>query len=303
MANLLLQPLPELVKPDYNTYRFTDQIYKVIRFNSTAPRFASGESKKRKGNENKLSQSISRSKRTMLELGLCNDWTYFATFTLDGHKHDRYDLINWHKSFLQWLRDQRKKYIKAGHEFKIDFALVPELHQDGAWHCHGFFSDLSPVLVSFADERAAGMDVPDKLIKGGYLDWPDYHKKFGFCSFGKIRDKAAASFYVTKYCSKSLDENGVPVGRHSIWHSDGLNRATLHGDIYGRCAYLDQFLTNHYDFCSTGMTHVKDGLSWDFALEYMEVQPLEPLEFSTIEDDPEVDQYVEYTQLGMDYYS
>ena len=292
MSDLSLQPLPDLVKADYNIYRYTDEIYKVIRFKSTAPVFLSGEKKQRKGNEFKLDPAISRARRTVLELGLCNDWKYFATFTIAEDKHNRKDLLSFHARFLQWLRDMRKKYP----DVDIRFVLVPEQHKDGAWHMHGLFSDITPLLISFRELSDLGENVPWDLVKNGYYNWLDYQKKFGFCSFDVIRNKVAAGFYITKYIYKSISESAVNVGLHLYYASRGLARATMHGDIYGHCGYLDKFLVNHYDFCSTGMTHVKDGVSWDFAMEYMLIEPLELENPSDQTDLLEVDTYYETVQ-------
>lgn len=301
MSDLLCQPPCEYVKPDYNIYAYTEQIYKIVRFNSTAPAgFLSYDHKKPKGNDSKLEASLSRAKRTVLELALCNDWSYFCTFTITGVKYDRNDLQSWHKKFTQWLRDQRKIYLSCGYDFKIDFLLVPEQHADGSWHMHGLFSDISPVLISFADERASGLFIPDKLVNGGYFDWVDYRKKFGYCSFGLIRDKIATSFYVSKYISKQLQDSAVDVGLHLYYPSRGLNRASFHGDVYGKCGYLDKFLTHHYDFCSTGFSHVKDGCTWDFAFEYMDFDLMDSFQVSDPEDSPEVDSYFDAVQSVID---
>ena len=296
MSVQLIQPVPELVRPDYNIYYFSGGIFKIVHFKSTAPVFVSGDKKQKKGNEYKLDPAISRARRTVLELGLCNDWKYFATFTIAKEKHDRRDLQSFHKRFTQWLRDIRKKYP----DVSISFVLVPEQHKDGSWHMHGLFSDITPLLVSFRDLADCGENLPLKLVENGYFNWQDYQKKFGFCSFGVIRDKVAAGFYITKYLSKSLSDSAINVGLHLYYASRGLHRAQLHGDIYGHCGYLDKFLVNHYDFCSTGMTHVRDGLGWDFAMEYMLVEPLE-LEGSPDQADLlEVEEYYEAVQEAME---
>ena len=198
MADLLFNPPPELVRPSYNIYRYTDQIYKVVHFKSTMPGYrAFGDVQH---HDEKMDSSISRAKRVILELALCNDWQYFCTFTISSSKYDRHDLKTWNKKFKQWLRDQRKK---SGRPFC--FVLVPEQHVDGSWHMHGLFDD-SPTLVSFRELYDSGEDIPWKLVKGGYFNWPDYQKKFGFCSFGEIRDRVAVAFYITKYISKSLND-------------------------------------------------------------------------------------------------
>lgn len=300
MSDLLLQPPAEAIRPDIRIYGYTDQIYKIVRFKSTAPRGLKADRKNHATYEEKLDASISRARRVVLELALCNDWTYFCTFTIADKNFDRKDLASWHKTFSQWLRDQRKKYFKLGHDFDISFVLVPEQHKDGSWHMHGLFSDISPVLISFSDLLARGDNVPVNLAKSGYMNWPDYQSKFGYCSFGRIQNKVAAGFYITKYINKSLQDSCLDVGLHLYYPSRGLNRSHLHGEIYGYCSALDKYLTNHYDFCDTGMTSVKDGCNWSFGFEYMDYDLLEA--FST-EDPPEVlevDSYFSAVQQMID---
>lgn len=293
----LSQPPAELIRPDYKIYDYTGGIYKVVYFKSTAPSGLKTSREHHLSYDEKLDASLSRARRVVLELALCNKWKYFCTFTIAEGNYDREDLVTWHKSFSQWLRDQRKKY--PGISF--DFVLVPELHSDGkSWHMHGLFSDISPVLVSFQELLNRGENVPVKLAQGGFLNWPAYQSKFGFCSFGVIRNHVAAGFYITKYISKSLQDSALGVGLHLYYPSRGLNRALLHGDIYGRNSYLDKFLCNHYDFCSTGMTAVKDGCDWSFALEYMDVDMLDAFKCDDPELAPEVDTYFEIVQQVLD---
>lgn len=294
MADLLHNPPAELVRPSYNIYRYTDQIYKVVHFKSTMPGYrGSGDVQH---HDEKMDSSISRAKRVILELALCNDWKYFCTFTISGAKSDRQDLKAWNKKFKQWLRDQRKKF---GRPFR--FVLVPEQHADGSWHMHGLFDD-SPTLISFRELYDRGENIPWKLVKGGYLNWPDYQKKFGFCSFGEIRNRVAVAFYITKYISKSLSETCMPVGMDLYSASDGLNRATLHGDVYGECSYLNSFLENHYEFCDTGFTHVKHNLDWSFGMEYMDYEAMDVFSHDHFEDEyvKEFESYFEGVQSVLD---
>lgn len=269
MSDRPITALPELIGPSYNIYKYTDQIYKVVHFKSTAPRVGRVDKSQDVHHDNKLDASLSRSRRVVLELALCNDWEYFCTFTLSGAKYDRKDLQGWYKRFTQWIRDQRKK-----HGAELKYVLVPEQHKDGSWHMHGLFFGLGSLLVPFSDIRAQGIPIPHYLVNNGFYNWPAYQKKFGFCSFGIVRNRVAVGFYVSKYITKSLQESCVAVGFHLYYASQGLNRATLHGEVYGECGYLDKFLVNHYDFCSTGMTALKDSLDWTFGMEYMDFPAL-----------------------------
>lgn len=290
-------PPPELVRADYSIYRYTDQIYKVIRFKTTAIPLGIRDHSKFEKHDSKLPAALSRARRVVLELALCNDWEYFCTFTISKDKHDRYNLKEWYKKFTQWLRDQRKK------GYDIKYLLVPERHKDGAWHMHGFFSGISDLLVTFAEERKQGMKIPDKLVNCGFWDWPDYREKFGFCSFGFIHNRVAASFYVVKYLTKELQSDSMPVGLHLYYATHGLNKSERHGEIFGSCSYLDQFLENDYDFCKTGMTQTKHGLSWDFALEYMAFEPLYDKDYIPDDVTGYVDDFFSMEQMTFDDYS
>ena len=286
---------PALVRADYSIYRYTDQIYKVIKFKSTVIPIGLRDHTKFEKHDSKLPAALSRARKVVLELALCNTWEYFCTFTISKDKHDRYDLGNWHKKFTQWLRDLRKK------GYNIQYLLVPERHPtSGAWHMHGFLTGVSEMLVTFAEERKKGLKIPDKLVNGGFWDWPEYREKFGFCSFGFIRDRVAASFYVVKYLTKDLQSDSMDVGLHLYYASQGLNRSELHGEVFGNSSYLNEFLENDYEFCQTGMTKTKQGLDWSFALEYMTLEPL--FQENDVPDDIAgcVDDFFEMVQLNFD---
>lgn len=300
MRDLFSQPPLEVVRPDYSIWHYTDAIYKVVNFKSTLPRICPPVRTEATKYENKLVQSLSRARRTVLELALCNDWAYFCTFTLDKTKYKRDDLPKFQKDLSQFIRDYRKKAKKYGQDLDIHYLIVPEEHEKyDAWHMHGLLSDITPFTIPFYCERQQGKIVPDKLVEGGYFNWPDYQKKFGFCSLGRIRNRVATSFYITKYITKQIDDCKLPPNAHAYYSSQGLNRAVLHGDIYGHCSALDQYLQYDYEFCRTGMTHVKDGLGWDFAFEYIDHGYIEPLELCSAEVEAEVDRYVSYTQSAI----
>lgn len=256
-----------LVGPTFNVYKYNNNLYKVIHFPRPRPLVAlpEGVDRTRKGRDRKLDSAISRARKNVLELALCNPWHWFGTFTLDKEKYNRYDLEKFHKDFTQWIRDQRKKTGAA-----IRFLLVPELHQDGAWHMHGLLYGV-PDTVSFADLRSRlHTNVPDKLVSGNYHCWMGFHQKFGFCSLGAIRDPVAVSFYISKYVTKSLEDSGVEVGKHLYYCSRGLDRSVLHSQLFEPSAELAAFCTQKYEFCSTGFVHVDDPDQWLDALEFVD---------------------------------
>lgn len=161
----------------------------------------------------KMNCNISRAKTKVYELACCNDWQYFMTFTLNKEKYDRYDLDKYKKDLSIFIRNQRQKY-----KTDIKYLFVPEQHKDGAWHIHGLLNNIVPEqLESF------GEGVPDKLK--GYLNYPDYQKKFGFCSLGEIRNKDAVAGYIVKYIAKDIAKNNMELENNLYYCSQGLKRA------------------------------------------------------------------------------
>ena len=298
VQNAPIQAPPDLVGPDYNLYRYRDDFYKVVHFKSTAPRSAGFIREKDSGfrYDDKLPQALSRARRVCLELALCNEWKWFATFTIAQSNFDRKNLDGFYERFSEWLKYQKKKY-----QLKIPYLLVPEQHGDGSWHMHGFFnSDIDQFLVSFKDQYEAGADVPLKLVQNGYMNWPEYQKKFGFCSFGEIRNHDATAFYATKYISKSFMGDAQRVGLKLYYCSQGLNRAEYFDSVYGPCMPLNACLQNHYEYCSTGFVSFQRQPGDDPLLDILEQQKdsLYPMEFDPYRDEdfPEVVEYYEYMQ-------
>lgn len=264
----------------YNIYNFNDRIFKVVGFN----RMPVGSVEKKPADEfssydEKLSSSISRTKRIVLEYALCNNWSYFCTFTLDKTKYNRFDLNKFRKDFSQWIRDQRKKY--PGLDFK--YLLIPEMHDDGAWHMHGMFGDISDVLISFEELSISGVNVPYHLVNGGYFNWIDYQNKFGFCSLGVIKDPIRCAFYMSKYITKQLISGNISVNSRSVYNSYGLNKPFLHNQIFGYVPELENVCTYKGEFCSVGMTKKSDNCDWSYSFEFCDM-PLEPLFSDDIKD-------------------
>lgn len=288
----------------HSVYRYTDEIYKIVQWYYVRQHFGPGPAETQKHYDKKLDSSVSRTKRVILEKALCNPWEWFCTFTISESKYNRNDLITWRDSFTQWMRDQRKK------GFPIQYLVVPEQHKDGSWHAHGLFSGLKESdLISFKEidkqgyRTPEGRRLPRKLVNSEYRNWEPYMEKFGFCSFGKINNPVAAGFYITKYITKENDRMVQDVGLHSYYVSRGLNGATKHVDFFGRDPEIDRLLVNKYDFCSTGMTHVKDNCDWTFCQNYVDFGSLEPLEFAdygTEEKTPpemEAEDYYQFEQM------
>lgn len=240
------------VSPLYTIHHYGRDMYKVVAFKRhDSDSIYIGDPDDVKHNDKKLASNFSRARSMVLQYALCNPWEYFFTGTLDRFKFNRYNLDVYSSRLMQFIRDMRKKY-----DAKFQVLLVPELHEDGAWHMHGLIHGLPDDVVCLFKPPA-----PYRLIKGGYLNWPDYQNKFGFCSLGKIRDPVATAYYVTKYISKDLSQRASDKGKHLYFHSRPLKKAECVSEIYLPNYNLEAFCTDEYEFCKVGMV---DEAPWYF---------------------------------------
>lgn len=169
-------------------------------------------------NESKLACNVARAKSRVTELALCNDWDYFVTLTASKSLVERYNLQSVYYALQRVIHNERR----IGHDIK--YLFVPEQHKDGAWHLHGFISgaEMRPFCLD---------DKPPKYVrvrlKSGLsvFDWTAYSKAVGYTVCEPIRNKEAASRYVSKYITKVLAKAVNGSGEHLYYCSKGLKRA------------------------------------------------------------------------------
>lgn len=221
---------------DYNKgflYRYNDQVSKLTvcaRVRKPGYELTDGcrefTRKGEAGNEEKLPENVRRAKSKVFELALCNDFAYFCTLTFSQEKvKDRYDLESCMKSFAKWLNNYNYRKAAAS----VQYLLIPEPHQDGAWHLHGLVSGIPE-----ADLRQFQLDehLPDhirkELAKGHQVfQWTAYDKKFGYCTLSPIRSTDAVSKYITKYVTKELGSSVKELNAHLYYRSQGLKQKEL----------------------------------------------------------------------------
>lgn len=173
----------------------------------------------------KLKANVRRAKNRVYELAMCNEWEYFATFTINGDKWPRNKLHEFYQKFSKWLNN-----FNSRNNCSIKYVIIPELHKDEKnWHFHGLIKGIpSNELTKFV----AGVH-PIKLVNSDYLNWQSYEKKFGFCSFGKVKDAEKVAVYVTKYITKQLTDSKIEMGKHLYYASQGLQgRELVYDDVY-----------------------------------------------------------------------
>lgn len=132
--------------------------------------------------------SLSRTKRRLREICLCNNFTHFVTFTV-ASASDRFSLDN--------VQDELKKINKAiKRKYKdYSYVFVTEKHENGAFHFHGLIKGLS---------IGNGLEYNDH----NFLTIPMYSDKVGFDCIKEI-DVADFGYeklcsYIQKYISKDM---------------------------------------------------------------------------------------------------
>lgn len=186
-------------------------VYRVIGF--TEQRERTKREARKTDNEERFMNNLARAKGRIKELGLCNDWDYFATFTLAESKQDRFDLPSWVKDFGNWIQNYKRKYSCS----EFAYLIIPEQHKSGAWHAHGLLRGLSPESLCRNEH--------------GFLDLPYYRNRFGYISLDPLRDKNKAASYITKYVNKdtAATAGAMNKGAHLFYASRGLaEKRVLH---------------------------------------------------------------------------
>ena len=184
------------------SYNCDGQVY--YRFTVTPKHDYNGAGEK-KQNDFRLEESLSRTRRRLVDLALCNRWSHFCTFTFADN---RYDYVECKRRLTQFFNNYKKR---VSSDFR--YLVVPECHQDGAFHFHGFVSGIvdfeCPDFVKKKFEDGHYEDVPNTKR---YLRWKSYN--LGWFNASVIRNHYATALYCSKYVTKDLvnQHHAFPTG-------------------------------------------------------------------------------------------
>lgn len=264
LADGLVAPTPagvqSLLRHDYwNAYRYGDTV-KVVYIKSAPavkrpqrenffddlPRKQPPVQKSEKPESERFKNSISRSKARIFELAICNEFTYFCTFTQDKEKRNRFDIKEFRKDLAQLVRNINRN--RPENE-KIKYLMIPEQHKNGAWHIHGLFMGLCDKdLRAFTLSEKLPQNIRKQLKSGEKVfDWARYSKKFGYFTCTEIKDHTACSKYITKYISKDLQQTIRSAGEHLFFASQGLKgREVLVKNCIDKCPFAEWDFENEY---------------------------------------------------------
>lgn len=276
----------ERILPLYTVYYYTDFLYRVVKFKRCRDGLALHDPAEEP--QERFLQSYSRSRSKVLQYALCNDWDYFITITVNPERFDRWKLDDIYSRLYDFFRMYRARYGP------VSYLLVPERHEDGAWHFHGF---IRGILDCHLSSFIPGVH-PQKLIRAGYLNFGVLADVIGYVSLSQFRDPVAAGFYITKYITKEHAHDDFY--QHLYYHSQGLKTARPVADCYTSNLALDNCLSFESDYVCCGWARLK---SPDFTFplgldgcEPREFADLTPLDASVLGDDTKLG----FVQLSLD---
>jgi len=163
--------------------------------------------------------SLRRTKTTISDIVICNNFEIFVTFTF---KSDRQDILKCKRKMSKWLKNQKERVGS------FSYLIVPEFHKDGkSLHFHALIKGYQGKLVD-SGKRINGRRA---------FNLKSY--KLGFSSAVYIDDHAKVSSYVRKYITKDMPQFN---NKKRFWCSTGLarpqivrNPQIMHEDLRDEC--------------------------------------------------------------------
>lgn len=172
----------------------------------------------------KSSQNLSRARRAVRDIILCNHFDYFCTFTFNAEKVDRYDFKSCKKKITQLFMNYKQRYSP---DFR--YIVIPEFHKDGAVHFHGMVKGIRPEDFTIPEYILKRDHITDQVLvvpnTKAYVDWQYYSSKLGYFSCSAVKEYEACAQYVSKYITKAL--MSLPLGQRVFMASAGLERPEL----------------------------------------------------------------------------
>ena len=230
---------------NYNNSGF----YRLVELKNTTSLSKSQQKKQpNTSTDNIYYNNISRSKKSVKELALCNDFNYFVTITIKND-YNRYNIDN----AFYFLSKFCKKYKRKFSSFSYIF--IAEYHKNGAIHFHGLCS---------VPLNAIDFDLYPRTIKNQKNN-KFYHclSSFIFDEFGRnvfqpITSKQKISSYILKYITKDCIRTsthrmytcsrGLKHADKTYYNNDKLN------DIYNNKKFFENDFYKIIDFHADELT-------------------------------------------------
>lgn len=173
-----------------------------------------------------LYSSLWRTRSTISDIVLCNDFEWFITFTFDPDKVDSFSYQACLNKINRWIHNQR---INSP---DLKYLIVPEQHKSGRWHFHGVFSQFKGSMRPSGHKSSSGRPVYNVTCF-----------RSGFTTAVAIDNREAVSHYITKYITKDLIKQ---FNRRRFISSKNLTRPQK--EINSKTFYLTPPLFKHRYF-------------------------------------------------------
>lgn len=177
--------------------------------------------------------NMSHSVNEVYDIARSNVFQWFITLTFDSKKVNRYDYDDCSNAVRLFTDRLRKLGCK--------WLIVPEQHEDGAYHFHGEVAGKLPLTFSGKTcyNEAAQQELP-------IYNLANY--EFGFTTVTQIVKPDRTASYIAKYLTKHIV---VPKGKKCYWASRSLARPTVE--------YLDVTDDSRFVFgAPAGVRYIKE---------------------------------------------
>lgn len=194
---------------EHITKEYPNNMYKVTIFNNplVLPRPKLGSKPNRNSeqpSDKAIEESLRRTRTTIFDYALSNNFSYFVTFTFNPKKVDRYSIESTSNIMKYWLNRQKK------HSPNFAYVIVPEFHKDGAIHFHALIRDYNAELKS------------TNVFQNGKRVYNLTGFTAGFTNAQKLDDdQTKAAAYLTKYITKDMINR---FNKRRYWASKNLHK-------------------------------------------------------------------------------
>lgn len=162
------------------------------------------------GKAEDVERAMRRARANVRRLALANEFKYFVTLTVDPAKIDSYDVAAVQRRLSQWLSNHVRRH-------GLVYVLVPEFHESGRVHYHGFFNDAISVVDSGHRDSGGHVvyNMPDWIY--GFTTaielYGDRHAAVGYCTkyIGKGNQKIGGRWYLSGGALKKPVEKYVDI--------------------------------------------------------------------------------------------
>lgn len=172
----------------FNSVKEYPDMIKVVIYREPIVRGGNGLGKHKKhANSESAESSIVRTRTTLEDLCLCNNFDLFCTFTFDPKRFNSKSIAYCKKYMNTWCHNAKNRHSK-----NLLYLIVPERHKSGAIHFHALIKNYEGKLKDSGH------------IQGGRTVYNIPHWHFGFSTAVKIDNQEAVSRYIRKYITKDM---------------------------------------------------------------------------------------------------